>query len=1159
MTNHTKSLRYLPFLALCAVLGCAEGETPKNCEENTYNCDNNILMYCQGGNWQTQQYCNTDQTCNAEQHRCAPNAQNTCQEGAYQCDRNRLMLCQGNSWNEQIDCSARQGTCNAQTHDCDKQTVIVCNDGQKACINNAVMECQNNEYKKLIEDCGAQKTCNSSSFTCEEQILIKCGEGDVKCVGTTPMICSDNDWVAQTPCGNNETCNSQTGACDIISCTPGAATCEGNTLKYCDNNAQNQTKVCPAGTNCSVEAVDCIDPDAGKCTVDNKKIDNGASVCSGGSLVTCNNGNPSADSCGVGKTCRDGENACSDYKSCTSGSTTVAHEAQACGNNGKAVVRCEDGELNTVTLCSGDTVCMSSDKGYSCEEPPEQYCTFNDRTISQGAYVCDGNVLRFCNGNALSEGVDCKDNNNGKSQCLVDKCVAASCTLGTETLASSLTACNAEGTQIVKCTDGVLSELTGTGSCTSSQICQMQSSTPSCVDKGKDYTRIGDIWQDYNSIVDASCSGTASMVKPAKVEITGVVTHVNKSGDYYFFIQDPSVSTAQRAGIMISCANNGCKLSDVRSLSVGQQVKVIADGVGYSYCQLQVRANSTNGISIAQSGSGNISAIGVDTVHINSRPDNLYNSSLVSVSKVMVTNPVSGGFMAQDSTGVFTISTEAYAATLKNSSYYAVTGIVKYTNNTSVLMPRSASDIKEIECTGTATRCEANKLYTCTGTSWDSGKTCTTTVENATAICDGSACGFECKDGYYPKDGKCEKIETAKDPCSDAVSHNSVQHGSVGCSAASVKGTCDDGNWIETIPCSGPADSIASCNGGVCGWDCKDGFDKVGDLCVAKSCTDMAGNTIASGNPGCGNTGSASGKLAQCMNGQWVNPQVCERGCDPSTNSCKSRIETAVGWCRFQWLGADRIAFSRVRTKELDENGVQFTPYFRCTISPNNTVSSWSDIASTTQNTEFSDPVNKEYMTAPDGLPSAPNSYACVALVDIKDGYTYICPNDPNNPDLPTLRVDDTTIPNDWQFKTYVVESPTAKPVTWCKFYIDESSRTSYVQFLPPVGLTANDVTATTYCTTDLTKYIASWETTVPTANVNSSCGSCGTTNTEYMTNAGALPGTNGAHYCVGVVTVTGGNSYVCPTDPSKLPVLYTPATMADENGTPTQWGYTVN
>ena len=1158
MTNNMKSLRYLPFLALCAVIGCADAETPKNCEENVYSCDNNILMFCQGGNWQTQQYCNTDQTCNAEQHRCEQNTQNKCQEGAYQCTNNRLMMCQGGSWDEQMDCSAKQGTCNAQARACDKNTPVVCNDNQKTCINNTLMECQNNEYK-LVEDCGAQKTCNASTGKCEDQILIKCGEGDVKCVGTTPMICSDNDWVAQTPCGANETCNNQTGACDKVSCTPGSASCEGNTLKYCDNNAQNQTKVCPAGTDCSVEAVDCIDPNAGKCTVDGKKIDNGASVCSGGSLVTCNNGNASAGSCGVGRTCRDGDDACSDYHPCTSGSTTIAHGAQACGNNSKSVVRCNDGTLENVANCEDDTICMASGGAYSCEKEPDKYCTFGDNTIAQGAYVCDGNVLRFCNGDALSTGVDCADNNNGKSQCLIDKCVAASCTLGSGTLASSLTACNTDGKQIVKCTDGKMTELTGTGSCSSSQICQMQGTTPTCVEKGKNYTKIGDIWQDYNSIVDAACSATASMVKPANVEITGVVTHVNKNGDYYFFIQDPSVSTAQRAGIMISCANNGCNLSDVRSLSVGQQVKVKADGVGYSYCQLQVRANTTNGISITQSGSGNISAVGVDIVHINARPDNLYNSSLVSVSKVMVTNPVSGGFMAQDTSGVFTISTEAYSASLKNSSYYAVTGIVKYTNNTSVLVPRSASDIQEIQCTGTATKCESNKLYTCTGTMWDSGKTCTTTVSDATAICDGNVCGFECREGYYPKDGRCEKIETAKDSCPDAVSHANIPHGSVGCSAASMKGRCDDGNWIETSPCSGPADSVASCNGGVCDWECRSGFDKVGDLCVAKSCTDLAGNTIASGNPGCANDG---GQLAQCMEGVWINRQNCERGCDPSTNACKSRVETAVDWCRFQWLGADRIAFSRVRTKELDDNGVQFTPYFRCSISPSNSVESWNAATPskipTTHNTSFSDPVNKEYMTASNGLPSDPNTYYCVAMVDIKDGYSYICPNDPNNPDLPTLRVDATTIPNDWQYKTYTVESPSSKPVTWCKFYIDEASRTSYIQFLPPEGLTANDVTATTYCATKLSDPIASWDTSVETANVNTSCGSCGMTNTEYMSNAGALPGTNGRHYCVGVVSVNGGNSYVCPTDPSKPPVSYTNATMADENGIPTQWGYSV-
>ncbi len=609
------------------------------------------------------------------------------------------MKCQAGHWNLFIDCSARQETCNAKKEACDPQTIVVCNDGHKICRNNAVMECRNNDYT-VIQDCGAQKSCNSSTFNCDDQILKVCVDGEAKCVGTTPMLCSDNSWVQQTPCGANESCNPTTGGCDKAACTPGAATCNGNTLQYCDSNAQEQTRVCASGTICSAEQVDCISPNADKCNINNTQVNNGDTLCSNGSLVICNNGNTTIKSCGYSQICRDGAKQCSDYNPCPNGNDEIAHNAQACSANENAVVRCNDGHLDVVTRCTGTNVCMPAGNGFDCQPQPEQSCILNGTTIRNGTSICDGNKLRTCNSGDLDSGTDCAANNNHKSLCSGDTCIAASCKLDADTLASGLTACNAAGSQIVKCIDGDLTELKDSSACTSTQVCQMQGSKPVCVDKGKSYTKITDIWSDFNSIVDEKCSQTANFVKPADINITGVVTHINKSSEY-LFVQDTSVSTAQNAGIMINCKNNGCDADLMNTLSVGKKVTVKADGIGYAYCQLQIRANTTNGIVVTQSNNQTVTAVGVDVSNVNTGvPNNLYNSSLVKISNSQVLNAVSGGFQVQDKTGVLTVSTESYNSSLQTGHKYPITGIIKYINNTSMLLPRNATDIVEIQCTG---------------------------------------------------------------------------------------------------------------------------------------------------------------------------------------------------------------------------------------------------------------------------------------------------------------------------------------------------------------------------------------------------------------------------------------------------------------------------
>ena len=1138
---------------------CDDKSTQK-CSDNEVKCVGNTPMVCSDNEWVAQNPCGQDETCNDETGACDGHSTFKCNDDEVKCVGNTPMVCSDNAWIAQNPCGANE-TCNDLTGACDKNgdAPRFCNDGDKICLNNAVMECQDNAYGKLVTQCTTEQSCNSSTFACDDQVLFVCSDGAVKCTGNTPMLCSDNTWVPQTACASNETCNDTTGTCDRVACTAGAASCDSsNTLTYCDSYGQEQTRKCTGSTKCDATVVDCIDPETGKCTVNGKKIENGATLCSNGNLITCNNGSTDTQSCGYG-VCRNGETSCSDYKTCSVGSNTVAHNAQVCSSDGKSVVRCNDGKLDTVTSCSGKTVCMASGSSYSCEEPPAVTCKLGSTTISEGAYICDSNKLRMCTSSGLNAGTDCASNGNGKSKCSVDKCVAATCTVGDTTIASGSTTCNADGTQKVKCEDGKLNTVS-TGACTSSQICQIDGGTPTCVDKGKSYTKIADIWKDYNLIADGSCASKASFVKPANVDITGVITYINSTG--VLFVQDPNVSNAQHAGIMVSCAGGACDANIMKQLSIGKKIRIVADGVGYSYCQLQVRSNTSGGIQITQSGTGNVAAFSIDAVHINRGADNLYNSSLVSLSNVTITGAASGGYGAQDTSGWFKISTDAYAATL--SGKINVTGIVKYINNESVLMPRQASDIQTIECTGSESKCTDGKLYTCSGNKWNTGTPCTTSTANANPVCKSNVCSFECKEGYYLKNSKCEKIETTKKDCTDFVSKKTVKHGSVGCSTASAAATCDDGNWTNTDTCGGPANSTASCNAGACSWTCQSGFEQNGELCVPMSCTSKGGSLVASGNKGCADKGEASGKLATCQNGTWINPQVCPNGCDPTINACASKIDTPISWCIFNYLdeNTDHVAFMQIAPQE-----VEYTPYFKCTTEPTKAVNEWSTTIRATDNASFNcgyDCHNKEYMSAAADMPSEEGTYTCVAMIDVKNGYSYICPTEDHGADTNVVRMNSGIVPDGSQTRSYTVSPFVANPVKWCKFaigYQDSEDRIAFIQFLPPDGMTASEVTAKTICTMDsdyATKPISEWDFSVDTKTVNTSCGDCGSTNTEYMTNKGDLSNDKGLHHCVGVVSVKGGNSYVCPTDPSKTPVLYNDDTKANDPHA-TEWGYTAN
>ena len=969
----------------------------------------------------------------------------------------------------------------------------LCKDGALRCVDNNVMKCQSNDW--IIETaCNASQSCDPVNFKCDEDVVLVCRNGEVKCEGKVPKYCDQNSWQSREACGENEQCDNTTGQCLEPTCTAGV-TCDGDKLVVCSSSGQiTETNCADQGKHCDENAQDCVEVITDlSCTVDGQKLENGASICdSTNNLSTCENGSVNSDECEDGEVCRNGESACSRLKACGS-----LHSGEMGCSDGN-VVKCVDGTLNTSEACTGGKVCTPVAGGFMCKQPPSDSCKIGGMSVENGAYGCDGNVLKKCESGTASAGKDCAENHDGNSLCKVNTCVPKPCT--DKGLESGGKACNDGGTNIIICTDGVISEATGSEACTASQYCK----NAECFDKpvGKKYTTIKSIHEDYDVIMPSSClnNGNKNLTE-TPVEVTGVVTALKTNG---FYMQDPAIKDGKYAGIMVACSTSmaNCTFTGFGSdeIAVGDNVKVVSDFVGYSDCQLQIRTyTGKTQVAVTKTSDNNIvNPVTVNIKDINHDQHNDYNGSLVTLNYVTVLDysTTQSVWNIVDEHGDKTAASnyiKTISSALLSNRQYNLTGIVYFNKNT------KASNIAPsiIPCPNTPTKCDDNKLYVCKDGVWDKGKACTTTVAHADPVCndDHVTCSYKCKgeEGFVDHGGVCEKPEPDKKSCTD-VNKKEVLHDASGCKTAEIRATCNDGNWENDKPCPTDPNGITSCSDDKCALTCNKNYklSSDGKSCVKtvfESCKDYYDQTVEHGKKGCITTVA----YATCNDGIM----------DKDKADCTTKVQNAVPICKKD----GSCGFECVSGYELSSDGkgcVAAAPTYKsCKNAAGRDVVHMGESC-----------VNEnEYGRCNDG--KWDNVKTCPYGCDI---YRGVC---------------------------------APAPITWCWFkHVESDGSAAYVRFAQPEDTVVN---AQFVCNhkSDTNAVISTWSFFVDAFDATDGCDSSCGVNKEYKTTS--LPSESGMEYkCVALVKVEGGKSYVCPNfdmggDVSKL-VEYGMSTTATDS-----------
>jgi hypothetical protein len=127
-----------------------------------------------------------------------------------------------------------------------------------------------------------------------------------------------------------------------------------------------------------------------------------------------------------------------------------------------------------------------------------------------------------------------------------------------------------------------------------------------------------------------------------------------------------------------------------------------------------------------------------------------------------------------------------------------------------------------------------------------------TAPPNATPVCAGGACGFNCLGGYHACGGVCESdfsvntCGTSCTPCVPPVGGTATCDGSAcgfTCNTGyhPCNGTCAINSAVATCglrcndPCVPPANGTATCDGSACGFTCSSGYHACNGACASNS------------------------------------------------------------------------------------------------------------------------------------------------------------------------------------------------------------------------------------------------------------------------------------------------------------------------------------
>ncbi len=824
-----------------------------------------------------------------------------------------------------------------------------CENDEKQCRDASVMQCIDGVWTEAEKCEGDTPVCDAETHTCVAKTSpVICANGSKKCEENTVYACTNGNWIAEQACSADQTCNSTTYQCDAktapAECTAGDTKCDANNnLVTCGSEGTWGTGVACAGDTPVCGTKDgkaaCVEQPAATCQdSDDKAQAVGYAYCNeNGKRIVCGeNGKWSEDAECLGKVCVDGNEGasatCRDYDSCMSGNDEYSHNAKIC--DGDAVKICNDGEWTDGENCATiNKKCDTANNVASCRD--YNACTLNATTVNNGADACDGDVLKTCNDGKLEVKQNCANNSqicDAATKTCKDPQIT-DCTVDGQTVSTGKSVCS--GVDIVTCNEGATSSQTCTtdvGFATAK--CDDSGDVPACdficndgyyLDQGKcseKYTTVKQIRDDYSVFVDdSSCNSkdTSNTVKDAQVEITGVVTGIRQD-DTGFYIQDTT------GGIQVYCSDKACiKYSNSGNMTVGDSVKVVADGIGQYWCEMQIRQNE-GAVSVEKLDSA-LDAIAPDTVTIqdlnnNNNSKNKHLGKLVKIADATAGNWVSTGSfkdyrpVKQNDAEIAVASYLMDATVAKNAmteaNIYDVTGVLIWRFSKVRVAPRSEADFVEKCETG---KCKDGNHYACKDdNTYDTGESIPENVANGSWSCQPTGWTLTCTAGYklsesktacetdpdYCTAGVCSEsnykpCDTATNTFKEAVSKpEAVDNGTWNCDAANGWTlTCnadyqlnEEQNKCEakTTPseCTDTETKCENTTDGAVVSTCETGSWKAAAADNTKSC---AGNVLGECKNGanrCATDGTAS--LEICANGAWTTDEACsELGVENAT------------------------------------------------------------------------------------------------------------------------------------------------------------------------------------------------------------------------------------------------------------------------------------
>lgn len=409
------------------------------------------------------------------------------------------------------NCGACNVACNTPnaTPSCTTGTcgISACNAGFRNCNGLLADGCEIN-FTNDINNCGTcGNVCSAANGApaCNNGICgIACGTGFADCNGQIGDGCEVNTNTTLNHCGTcgnacnlpNATPRCQGGACQILTCNPGFADCNGVASDGCEVDTRSSAGncgACNAACNATNGTPTCSNSTCGiVCTA-------GFANCNNNAADGCEvNTNTTVSSCG---SCGNACNANNGAPSCNSGTCAIACNAGFQNCNGQLSDGCEVNTNASTSHCGAcNNACVAANATPACSNGN---CTIG---------TCSG-TFRDCNGQ-LSDGCEINSGNNVNNcgacnnVCAVanatPSCVSSTCAIGT--CNPGFRDCNS---QVVDgCETNTNTTVTSCGTC--GNVCTVSNGTPGCSGGSCTVAACTGAFRDCNGQVSDGCEVNTS-------------------------------------------------------------------------------------------------------------------------------------------------------------------------------------------------------------------------------------------------------------------------------------------------------------------------------------------------------------------------------------------------------------------------------------------------------------------------------------------------------------------------------------------------------------------------------------------------------------------------------------------------------------------------